>query len=112
MPLLKEESDRIVINRTSIISRAPDYYSEFLDDSELIVLSASGNSFVSLTGSSLSIWNAIESPLPMEDLLNNLGQIYAVDINDIEKDVVEFIHDMLAKDIVDAVSSSGVKTSG
>lgn len=89
-----------VIKRDSIVTRAPVYYSEYLDDAELILLAGTTDTYVSLTGSSLIIWDAIDKPVVIENLLQELSNTYDINMDDIEDDVVRFIADMHAKEVV------------
>ncbi|MEW6202440.1 MAG: PqqD family protein [bacterium] len=56
--------------------------------------------FHRLNPTASTIWNFIESEKTVEQIVRFLNENYTGDLSSVEKDVSEFIHDMLQKKLI------------
>jgi hypothetical protein len=73
-----------------------------VEDETIILNSATGN-FVQVNGSAGRIWGLLESPHTLASLCALLSEQYAVSIDQCRAELIPFIEDMRAKDLVGLV---------
>ena len=76
-----------------------------IGESELALLGEESQEYVCLNGTSLAIWNVLETPKSLRALLKELADSYQVSVGDIEVEVCDFIEEMVVKGLMQALDS-------
>ena len=88
-----------VVNLQSVISRNPEIIHSAMD-SEVVMMSVDQGLFFGIDTIGTHIWNLIETPLKVEDLIEKLVVSYDVERSVCENDTLLFLNDMLLKKVI------------
>jgi Coenzyme PQQ synthesis protein D (PqqD) len=93
---MKEEVKVIL---QSIISRNPEIIHSMMDD-EVVMMSVNQGLFFGIDAIGTHIWNLLETPTRVEDLIEKLVAHFTVDWAVCENDTLVFLNDMLTKKVI------------
>ena len=82
-----------------IIMRNPDMLASAMDE-EIVMMSIQRGEYYGLDKVGSRIWNLIEKPICVNDMITLLLDEYEIDRENCEKDVLEFLEELLEKGLV------------
>lgn len=88
----KIKIDTVIIQAYSIITADMDR--------EKVIMSIDKGKYYGLDAIGSCIWGMIGNPVPVQQIITNLMQEYAVDENTCQKDVVNFLNKMYEEGII------------
>ena len=91
-----------VITLDSVIVRRNDLVSEELSDSELVMLNIERRSYYGMHETARVIWNLLDRPRSVGALCEQLLTRFAVDRETCEREVLDFVNDMLNNELIHA----------
>ena len=93
---MKEENK---VTLQSIISRNPEIIHSAMDD-EVVMMSVDQGLFFGIDKIGAHIWNLLETPVKVEDLIGKLADCYEVQQEQCEHDTLLFLNEMLQKRVI------------
>jgi hypothetical protein len=96
---IKQISDMTEIKNDSIIYRQTDIVFNKLDD-EIVMMSIKNGEYYGLDNIGSRIWEIIEKPVTLIQLVHKLKEEYNVEIQQCENDVIEFLEMLLKKNLI------------
>jgi hypothetical protein len=84
----------------TIIARRPDLMTSELSETELVMLNIERGSYYGMADTAKDIWNLLETPRSIAAVCDQLLTLYAVDRETCEREVLVFVNEMLAGDLV------------
>lgn len=88
-----------IVNLQSVISRNPEIIHSAMDG-EVVMMSVDQGLFFGIDIIGAHIWNLLETPEKVEDLIEKLVAFYDVERSICERDTLLFLNDMLMKKVV------------
>jgi hypothetical protein len=85
-----------------MLSRVPGLQAARISDRELVILGADSEHYLGLDESGLAIWDQLEEPRTVSEIVDALVASFAADRQTIEKDVFVFIEKMLNEGVLQA----------
>jgi hypothetical protein len=92
-----------MITAETIVSRSRDVVSSHIDG-EAVMMSIERGKYYGMDPIASRIWELVEKPINVGDMIDTLMQEYNVTQEDCEKDVLVFLSDLLAEKLVEIVS--------
>ncbi len=104
-----EPSDRFLIRSRSVVSR--------VIAGETLIVPVRGKvgdlaSIYSFNGAGSLIWQLLESPQPLVELIHEVEREYAVERERARQDVASFVNDMVSAGLVDFCPAMGNASNG
>jgi hypothetical protein len=93
---MKEENK---VTLQSIIARNPEIIHSAMDD-EVVMMSVDQGLFFGIDKIGAHIWNLLETPVKVEDLIGQLVDCYDVEQEQCEQDTLLFLNEMLHKQVI------------
>ncbi len=93
---MKEENK---VNLQSVISRNPEIIHSAMDD-EVVMMSVDQGLFFGIDKIGTHIWNLLETPENVRNLIKKLMSFYIVEQIVCENDTLLFLNDMLQKKVI------------
>ena len=87
------------VNLQSVISRNPEIIHSAMDG-EVVMMSVDQGLFFGIDTIGTHIWNLLETPVKVEELIEKLMSRYKVEKADCENDTLLFLNDMLLKKVI------------
>ena len=87
------------VNLQSVISRNPEIIHSAMDG-EVVMMSVDQGLFFGIDTIGIHIWNLLETPVKVEELIEKLMSRYKVEKADCENDTLLFLNDMLLKKVI------------
>ncbi len=84
------------LNRNSIVQRDPEVIAAEADQ-DLVMVSIANGSYYGISNVARSIWEAIEYPKQISNLIDDLASTYNVDQAKCEEETLLFLRDLLAE---------------
>ena len=79
-----------------IVQQDPDIIAAEADQ-DIVMVSIEKGFYYGVSGAAREIWDAIEQPKKVSDLINDLGKIYSVDRAVCEQQTLSFLESLLAE---------------
>ena len=89
---------------TTVIARHPDLMTSELSDTELVMLNIERGSYDGMADTAKDIWNQLDTPRSIAAVCDQLMTQYAVNRETCEREVLAFVQEMLADELVQVVS--------
>ena len=89
---------------TTVIARHPDLMTSELSDTELVMLNIERGSYYGMADTAKDIWNQLDTPRSIAAVCDQLMTQYAVNRETCEREVLAFVQEMLADELVQVVS--------
>jgi hypothetical protein len=89
-------------NSTRIVRKSNHLSSNI--DNEVVILNIQKGEYNGLNEVGTDIWNEIESPILIEDLVSVLMEKYQVEKQDCTSDVIEFVEELIENGLVDIIN--------
>jgi Coenzyme PQQ synthesis protein D (PqqD) len=83
-----------MLNSNSIVQRHPDIIAAEVDQ-DLVMVSVASGFYYGVSDVARDIWEAIERPTKVSDLVNDLTASYDVDRSSCEEQTLSFLEDLL-----------------
>ena len=96
------------INRNTILQRNPDQLFTMIDE-EVVMLNIKQEEYLNLNSHASYIWQQLESPHSFGELTDQLCSVYNVEKKLCIKDTLEFIVDLVEKDIIQILHEKRIK---
>lgn len=90
---------KLTINH--IIQRNPDILASKMDE-EIVMMSISRGEYYGFDPIGSRIWNLLENPVSVQDIVNTLLDEFEIDRDSCLHDVMQFLEEILDKDLVRA----------
>ena len=90
------------LNLETKLKRSSEPLQAGLDD-EVVMMSVEKGSYYSLDPVGARIWNLLEDPIQVSDLIERLMEIYEVDREVCEKETIKFLDSMAKEGLVEVV---------
>ena len=90
------------VNSNTILQRNPDQLFTMIDD-EVVMLNIKHEEYLNLNGHASYIWQQLETPLSLSELTDHLCSAYNVEKKVCIKDTLEFITELVEKDIIQII---------
>jgi hypothetical protein len=87
------------MKKDTILSRSEDYLSNEIDG-EIVMMNIETGMYVSMNATGKSVWDILENPASISDILTALTKEYEIDAETCQKDVTPFIEQMIEKKIL------------
>ena len=87
------------INLQTVIARNPDIIHSVMDD-EIVMMGVEQGSFFGIDRIGSHIWNLLETPMKVEDLLAKLVLEYEVEYDQCKEDTLLFLNEMLKNKVI------------
>jgi hypothetical protein len=87
------------VNLQSVVSRNPEIIHSAMDG-EVVMMSVDQGLFFGIDTIGTHIWNLLETPVKVEDLIEKLVASYDVERSVCENDTLVFLNDMLVKKVI------------
>ena len=87
------------INLQTVIARNPDIIHSVMDD-EIVMMGVEQGSFFGIDRIGSHIWNLLETPMKVEDLLAKLVLEYEVEYGQCKEDTLLFLNEMLKNKVI------------
>ena len=84
------------LNKNSIVQRDPEIIAAEAER-DLVMVSIASGSYYGVSEVARAIWEAIEQPKKVSDLINDLTSAYNVDRSNCEAETLSFLRDLLAE---------------
>ena len=84
------------LNQNSIVQRDPEIIAAEADQ-DLVMVSIASGSYYGVSDVARAIWEAIEHPKKVSDLVDDLTSAYNVDRSKCEKETLSFLGDLLTE---------------
>ena len=97
-----QSASDLVITPSTVVTRRPDQVSAPIED-QTALMSLNGGVYFLIDAIGTEIWSQIGKPTRVEDLCANLVRSYEVEPENCERDVIGFLSDLLARELVDVV---------
>jgi len=91
--------EAITVTLQSVISRNPEIIHSSMDD-EVVMMSVDQGLFFGVDKIGTHIWNLLETPAKVENLIEKLMAHYDVDPELCKHDTLLFLNDMLVKRVI------------
>jgi hypothetical protein len=88
-----------IVNLQSVISRNPEIVHSMMDG-EVVMMSVDQGLFLGIDTIGTHIWNLLETPVKVEDLIEKLVASYDVERSVCENDTLLFLNDMFMKKVI------------
>jgi hypothetical protein len=88
-----------IVNIKSVISRNPEIIHSAMDG-EVVMMSVDQGLFFGIDTIGAHIWNLLENPIKVGDLIEKLVASYDVEPSVCENDTLLFLNDMLDKKVI------------
>lgn len=98
------EEQKIDLN--SVITRNPEIIFSAMDD-EIVMMSVNQGLYFGVDKIGARIWQLLENPHPVEELIVLLTNRFNVSREDCERDTLTFLNDMLNKKVILVSNTSG-----
>ena len=92
-------SKESTVTLQSVISRNPEIIHSAMDD-EVVMMSVDQGLFFGVDKIGTHIWNLLETPVKVEDLIEKLVAHYDVEPELCKNDTLLFLNDMLLKKVI------------
>ena len=92
------------ITLATIIARRHDLMTSELSETELVMLNIERGSYYGMANTAKDIWNQLDTPHSIAAVCAQLMTQYAVDQETCEREVLAFVQDMLADELVQLVT--------
>ncbi|HEX4408156.1 MAG TPA: PqqD family peptide modification chaperone [Xanthobacteraceae bacterium] len=76
-------------------------------DGELVILNAAQASYVGLDDIGRRIWETLEKPIRVDELLRRIAQDYAGDRETMTLDLLDFLNELYAQNLITATEPNG-----
>jgi len=93
---------KLQINSSTILQRNPNQLFTMIDD-EVVMLNIKQEEYLNLNSHASYIWQQLESPHSFGELTDQLCSVYNVEKELCIKDTLEFIKDLVEKDIIQII---------
>lgn len=87
------------MNQDTVLSRSEDYISNEIDG-EIVMMNIETGTYVSLNATGKSVWDLIEEPKVLNDIIEALVIEYSIDKETCVADLAPFIQQMLDQKII------------
>ena len=87
------------VNLKTIISRNPEIIHSLMDK-EVVMMSGDQGLFFGIDTIGARIWNMLETPAKVEDLIEKLVADYDVEHSVCQNDTLQFLNEMLVKKVI------------
>jgi len=87
------------VNLQSVISRNPEIIHSVMDD-EVVMMSVDQGLFFGIDNIGSHIWELLETPKKVEEVIAELAKHYDVELELCTKDTLNFLNDMLLKKVI------------
>ncbi len=94
----------------SLISRVGGLPVAPVDD-ELVILNAAGGNYIGLDDIGRRIWELLEKPMRVDQLLHQIIQDYTGDRETITLDLLDFLGELRAQNLITTTEPSGAATT-
>jgi hypothetical protein len=91
-----------VLNRNTILQRNPDQLFTMIDD-EVVMLNIKYEEYLNLNSQASYIWQQLQMPRSFGELTEQLCTVYNVEKKVCTEDTLEFITELIEKDIIQIV---------
>ena len=88
-----------LLNSQSIVQRNPDLIAAEAG-ADLVMVSIENGHYYGLSNVAKHIWGAIEQPVTVVDLVDQLRKIYSVDSDVCEKETLEFLEQLWTERLI------------
>jgi Coenzyme PQQ synthesis protein D (PqqD) len=88
-----------LVNLQSVVSRNPEIIHSAMDG-EVVMMSVDQGLFFGIDTIGAHIWNLLETPAKVEELIEKLMATYDVERSVCENDTLLFLNDMLVKKVI------------
>ena len=99
MVVSKKKTNKQEISRESIIKQVDDIVASEIDG-ETVMMSIENGGYYGLDPIGSSVWELIETPIKVADLIDILLKKYDVDVETCEKDVLKFLNEINGENIL------------
>lgn len=97
---------KLKINSYTILQRNPDQLFSMIDD-EVVMLNIKHEEYLNLNSHASFIWQRLDSPLAFGELTDLLCSVYNVEKEKCIEDTLEFITELVEKDIIQIIHEKG-----
>jgi hypothetical protein len=87
------------LNLNSIVQRGPDVIAAEAD-TDLVMVDIRSGYYYGISDVARYIWESIEQPRKIADVIDNLMDAYDVDRNSCEEETLSFLNDLLSQGLV------------
>lgn len=98
----KETMKKKTISTASVVGQSKDIIASDIDDEKVMMNMEKGH-YYGLDSVGCSVWNMLEKPIAVSELIATLRRHYDVDLETCERDVLIFLEELQADGIIDVV---------
>ena len=93
---------KIRVNENTTVFRKTDILSSNIDN-EVVLLNVGKSEYTGLDEVATDIWNELESPILVKELVTRIMGIYSVEEKKCTEEIVEFVKELIASGLVEIV---------
>jgi hypothetical protein len=87
------------MNLNNVVSRSENFVFNEIEG-DLVMMNIESGAYVGLNETGKSIWNLLDTPLPIAEIVKHLVNEYQIEESQCEKEVLVFVEKMLKSDIL------------
>lgn len=91
-----------IISLDSTVKRSASILTQRLDE-DIVMANIDSGLYFGIDNSSKQIWELLESPLTVKEICSQLSKVYAVDAATCERDVLEFVNELVNEGLIQVV---------
>ena len=94
-----------MLSDNDVVRIAPDVLASEIDN-EAVILGVTSGKYFGLDETGTEIWNNIQNPIRIRDLLVRLWELYEGDREKIKKETLSFLSELLDRNLIEIADAS------
>lgn len=104
--------EMMTITLESTVARRPNLLTSELSDREMVLLNIDGGAYFGMEGVAKRVWEQLAEPSRVADLCTALLARFAVDTDTCREEVLAFLAQLQAKDLILVSTAEGADATG